>query len=52
MPALTDTAIRTARPTDKPRKLSDTGGLYLLIAPTGGKLWRMKYRFNGKEKTL
>ncbi|MDR0715943.1 MAG: integrase arm-type DNA-binding domain-containing protein, partial [Azoarcus sp.] len=52
MPVLTDTAIRTARPTDKPRKLSDSGGLYLLIAPTGGKLWRMKYRFNGKEKTL
>ncbi|MDR2260645.1 MAG: Arm DNA-binding domain-containing protein [Azoarcus sp.] len=52
MPALTDTAIRTARLTDKPRKLSDTGGLYLLIAPTGGKLWRMKYRFDGKEKTL
>ncbi|MDR0716807.1 MAG: integrase arm-type DNA-binding domain-containing protein [Azoarcus sp.] len=52
MSALTDTAIRTARLTDKPRKLSDTGGLYLLIAPTGGKLWRMKYRFDGKEKTL
>jgi hypothetical protein len=52
MPALTDTAIRAAKPADKPRKLSDAGGLYLFIAPTGGKLWRMKYRFAGKEKTL
>ncbi|MDR0715841.1 MAG: integrase arm-type DNA-binding domain-containing protein, partial [Azoarcus sp.] len=52
MPALTDTAIRAAKPADKPRKLSDAGGLYLLVTPTGGKLWRMKYRFAGKEKTL
>ncbi|MFX1763299.1 integrase arm-type DNA-binding domain-containing protein [Paraburkholderia sp. A1RI-2L] len=50
--ALTDTTIRNAKPDDKPRKLFDGGGLFLLIAPTGGKLWRLKYRFDGKEKLL
>ena len=37
---------------DKPYKLADAGGLYLLITPAGGKLWRLKYRFEGKEKLL
>jgi hypothetical protein len=50
MPALTDAAIRAAKPADKPYKLSDAGGLYLYVAPTGGKLWRLDYRFNGKGK--
>ncbi|MBP0594563.1 integrase arm-type DNA-binding domain-containing protein [Paraburkholderia sp. LEh10] len=50
--ALTDTTIRTTKPGDKPLKLFDGGGLFLLIAPTGGKLWRLKYRFGGKEKLL
>lgn len=49
---LTDTAVRNAKPKDKPCKLPDGKGLYLLIAPTGGKLWRLKYRFAGKEKLL
>lgn len=49
---LTDSRIRAARPAEKPQKLFDGGGLFLLIAPTGGKLWRMKYRFSGKENTL
>ena len=49
---LTDTAIRTAKPKEKPWKLTDGGGLYLLVNPTGGKLWRLKYRFGGKEKLL
>ncbi|MDL2207451.1 integrase arm-type DNA-binding domain-containing protein [Desulfovibrio sp. OttesenSCG-928-M16] len=49
---LTDTAIRNAKPTGKPQKLADTEGLYLYISPTGGKLWRMDYRFAGKRKTL
>lgn len=49
---LTDTAIRTAKPGDKARKLSDERGLYLLVNPTGSKLWRFKYRFEGKEKLL
>ncbi|MCI4070016.1 integrase arm-type DNA-binding domain-containing protein, partial [Dickeya dianthicola] len=49
---LTDTAIRNAKPLDKPYKLSDAQGLYLLIKPNGSKLWHLKYRFGGKEKKL
>lgn len=49
---LTDTAIRKAKPGEKPVKLSDEKGLFLLVTPAGGKLWRMKYRFTGKEKLL
>lgn len=49
---LTDTAIRQAKPTEKARKLADERGLYLLIQPAGGKLWRLDYRFDGKRKTL
>lgn len=51
--ALTDTAIRTKhKPKAKPYKVADEKGLFLLIAPSGGKRWRMKYRFGGKEKLL
>jgi integrase len=50
--ALTDTAIRNAKPGATPRKLADGGGLYLLIRPAGGKWWRLDYRFDGKRKTL
>lgn len=50
--ALTDTAIRNAKPKDKPYKMGDTLGLYLLVQPSGGKLWRLKYRHLGKEKKL
>lgn len=50
--ALTDTAIRKSKPTDKPLRLFDGGGLYLELSPAGGKLWRMKYRHLGKEKRL
>lgn len=39
---LTDTAIRTAKPREKPSKIADGGGLYVLINPGGGKLWRLK----------
>ena len=49
---LTDTAVRTAKPIGKARKLSDEKGLYLEVAPFGGKWWRFKYRFEGKEKRL
>ena len=49
---LTDTTIRTAKPTGKAVKLFDGGGLYLEIAPSGGKWWRLKYRFQGKEKRI
>lgn len=50
--ALTDVAIRHAKPSAKPIKLADGGGLHLLITPSGGKLWRLKYRINGREKQL
>ncbi len=50
--ALTDTKIRNAKPSDKPIKIFDGRGLYLLITPAGGKGWRFKYRFGGKEKLL
>jgi integrase len=49
---LTDTAIRAAKLRRKAVKLSDGGGLYLLIQPRGAKLWRLAYRFGGKQKTL
>ena len=49
---LTVTAINQAKPKDKPYKLSDEKGLYLLVQSTGGKLWRFDYRFIGKRKTL
>ncbi len=49
---LTDIAIRSARSREKPYKLTDQRGLYLLIQPTGGKLWRYKYKQHGKEKKL
>lgn len=49
---LTDPAVRTAKPADKPRKMADEKGLFLLVAPSGGKWWRLKYRFGGKEKLL
>ncbi|MEY4960678.1 MAG: hypothetical protein RL610_857 [Pseudomonadota bacterium] len=50
--ALTDTVIRNAKPDSKPFKLVDEKGMYLYVAPTGGKLWRLKYRVDGKEKLL
>lgn len=49
---LTDTACKNVKPSDKPRKIADGGGLFLLVAPTGGKLWRQAYRFDGKQKLL
>jgi len=50
--ALTDTAIRAAKPQARPVKLSDGGGLHLLLKPSGSKLWRWAYRFAGRQKTL
>jgi len=49
---LTDTAVKNAKPRPRVYKLSDGGGLYLEVTPTGGKLWRLKYRIQGKEKRL
>jgi integrase len=50
--ALTDTAVRSAKPGDKLKKLSDGGGLQLWLEPTGAKRWRLAYRFGGKQKAL
>lgn len=50
--ALSDTSIRSIRPSDKVQKVSDGAGLYLHVTSTGSKLWRMAYRFDGKQKTL
>ena len=50
--ALTDTAVRNAKPREKPYKLGDSLGLFLLVQPSGGKLWRLKYRIEGREKKL
>ena len=50
--SLSDVAIRKAKPAAKPYKLADGAGLYLLLNPTGSKLWRLKYRVAGKEKLL
>ena len=49
---LSDIKIKNAKPSASNQKLFDGGGLFLLITPTGGKLWRLKYRFGGTEKTL
>jgi hypothetical protein len=49
---LTDPAIRNAKPREKPYRLFDGGGLYIELAPAGGKWWRLKFRYGGKEKLL
>jgi integrase len=49
---LTDVKVRNAKPSEKQVKLSDSDGMYLLVTPNGGKCWRLKYRFGGKEKVL
>ena len=49
---LSDTAVRAAKPSERPVKLFDGRGLFLLVTPAGGKLWRFKYRFADKEKLL
>jgi integrase len=50
--ALTDTRVRNAKPQATPYKLSDGGGMYLLVKPDGGRYWRVDYRFAGKRRTL
>jgi hypothetical protein len=50
--ALSDAAIRSAKPAAKQFKLYDEGGLFLIVKPSGGKLWRLKYRHLGKEQQL
>src|SRR4051812_25229206 len=50
--ALTDKKIVSTKPAAKPTKLFDEKGLFLLVQPSGGKLWRLKYRFHGRENKL
>lgn len=52
IPPLTDTEVKKAKPSSKQTTLFDGGGLFLLITPSGGKLWRFKYRYAEKEKLL
>ena len=49
---LTDAHVRKIKPLDKKKRYSDEKGLYLEVTPSGGKFWRLKYRFNGRESTL
>lgn len=49
---LNDVAVRKAKPEAKSYKMADGGGMYLEVMPNGSKYWRVKYRFNGKEKRL
>ena len=46
---LTDMSVKSAKPASKPYKLADGGGLYLLVTPSSGRLWRLKYRIHGVE---
>lgn len=50
--ALTDVKVRSAKPTDKPYKLTDGEGMHLMVHPNGSKYWRLQYRFDGKQKML
>ncbi len=50
--ALSDLAARTAKPAEKQYKLTDSGGLFLLVRTNGSRLWKLKYRFDGKERSL
>ncbi|WP_442918728.1 Arm DNA-binding domain-containing protein [Limnobacter sp.] len=49
---LTDVQVRALKPKDKQYKVADSEGLYIVVNTTGSKLWRLKYRFHGIEKTL
>jgi hypothetical protein len=49
---LTDTHVRNAKPHDRPLKISDGGGLFLMVTPQGPELWRLAYRHADKQKTL
>jgi integrase len=49
---ITDTKLRALKPAPAPFKVSDSGGLHILVTPAGGKLWKCSYRFAGRQKTL
>lgn len=50
--SLSDAKLRTLKPTGKPYKVSDAGGLHVLVGPTGARLWRFSYRYLGRQKTM
>src|SRR5215469_2882673 len=52
MPVLSEARIRSARPQERAYKLFDERGLFMLVTPTGGRLWRFRYRIGGVEKLL
>jgi Arm DNA-binding domain len=52
MPKLSDTKIRGAKPRAKPFKLYDEEGLFLIVTPSGGRWWRLRYYWHGKEQLL
>ena len=49
---LSDVAVRAIRPRERAYKVHDRNGLFLLVNPSGSKLWRWRYRFEGKEKMM
>jgi hypothetical protein len=49
---LTDAKVKNAKPADRPHRISDGGGMFLEVTPSGAKYWRLAYRFNGKQKLL
>lgn len=49
---LNDTKVRNAKPRERAFKLYDERGLFLLVPPTGGRLWRLKYELQGREKLI
>lgn len=49
---LTDAKLRTLKPTDRPQKIADAGGLHILITPKGSRLWRFSYRYAGRQKLM
>ena len=52
MPALSEAKIRASRPKERAYKVFDERGLFMLVTPTGGRLWRFRYRLGGGEKLL
>src|SRR5580700_7047363 len=52
MPSLSEAKIRSAKPRDRAYKLFDERGLFLLVTPTGGRLWRLRYRIGNLEKLI
>lgn len=50
--SLSDAKLRTLKPAAKQYKVSDSGGLHILVGPSGSRLWRLSYRYLGKQKTI